>query len=111
MDSAQRKAAAAAYKERKPNAGVFRIVCAGTGQVWVGAAPGLDGIENRTRFMLRMGNHRSASLQSAWAACGDAGLSFATLETLDPGLSDYARRGRLKERLSHWSVELGAEAL
>jgi hypothetical protein len=37
-----RKAAIAAYKERKSVAGIYVIRCAASGEAWVGQAPNLD---------------------------------------------------------------------
>lgn len=56
-----RKAAVAAYKERKSVAGVFAVRCGAAGAVWVGGAPDLDKIQNRLWFQPKMGGcpHRS----------------------------------------------------
>lgn len=111
MQRSDRKAAVAEYKERKVRPGVYAMRRTETGDVWVGSAPNVDAIENRVRFMLGAGNHRSKSLQAAWRACGDTDLAFEILEALEPDLSGYARDTQLKERLERWRAELGAQLL
>ncbi len=109
--SIDRKTAIAAYKERKTIAGIFVVRCAASGQAWVGQAPNLETIRNRIWFSLRQGNHTCRSLQAAWNAHGEAGLSFAECERLEDEESAYVRNALLKERLLHWRDELGAETI
>lgn len=106
-----RKAAIAAYKERKTAAGIFAITCAATGQCWVGAAPDLATIQNRIWFALRHGGHRQRSLQAAWAAHGPDGLRFKPLESIDEESLGFVRERILKERRAEWCARLQAEAL
>ncbi len=109
--SIDRKAAIAAYKERKTIAGIFVVRCAVTGEAWVGQAPNLETIQNRIWFTLRQGGHPCRSLQAAWNAHGEAGLTFAECERLEDEETDYVRSALLKERALHWRDELKAEAL
>jgi hypothetical protein len=109
--SIDRKAAIAAYKERKTIAGIYVVRCAATGEAWVGQAPNLETIQNRIWFSLRQDNHTCRSLQAAWNAHGEAGLSFAECERLEDEESAYARSALLKERLLHWRDELKAEMI
>ena len=46
--TSDRKAAIAAYKERKTVAGVFVIRCKASSEIWVGQTPNLEKIQNRT---------------------------------------------------------------
>ncbi|MET4276026.1 hypothetical protein ABIB68_004682 [Bradyrhizobium sp. F1.2.2] len=48
-----RKAAIAAYRERKTVAGIYVIRCAASGEAWIGQAPNLETIQNRIWFSLR----------------------------------------------------------
>jgi hypothetical protein len=105
---ADRKAAIAAYKERKTPAGVYAIRCAATDQIWVGETPNLEAAENRNWFMLRMGNHHIRDLQEAWNTQGGAGFTYEVLEELDDDVPDVARRRVLGERQAHWLSELNA---
>lgn len=109
MQPADRRAATAAYKERKVRAGIYAVRCAATGQVWVGEAPNLDGIANRVWFTLRHGGHRNAAMQAAWAAHGAEGLTLEVVETLPEAESAYLLGRSLSERRIHWQAHLGAE--
>ena len=97
MTPTQRAAALAAYRDRKPPAGVYALHCAGTGQVWVGSSPDLDKIANRHWFTLGQGTHPNASLQAAFDAQGRAGFQFDILEIL-PDDTMALSRARLLEK-------------
>ncbi len=56
MKTIDRKAAIAAYKERKPAVGIYLIRCRASGQCWIGASPTLETIQNRHWFTLRQGS-------------------------------------------------------
>src|SRR6266566_5601443 len=81
MKHEQRKAAVTAYRERKTAAGIYAVVCLGSGQRWLGRAADLDSIQkpavvhpaawqlpapdaaggvDRAWGDLRNGNHRAA---------------------------------------------------
>ena len=109
--SIDRKAAIAAYKERKTIAGIFVVRCTASGEAWVGQAPNLETIQNRIWFSLRQGNHTCRSLQTAWNAHGEAGLTWGECERLAGEESAYVRNALLKERMLHWRTELKAEAI
>ena len=68
--TSDRKAAIAAYKERKTIAGIFVIRCKASAEAWVGQTPNLEKIQNRIWFTLRQGSHTCRSLQAAWTAHG-----------------------------------------
>ena len=63
MKGEGRKAAVAAYKERKVETGIYAVRCTASDQVWVGIAPDLSTIQNRLWFTLRQGT-QLASLAS-----------------------------------------------
>jgi len=111
MQMADRRAATAAYKERKTVAGIFALRCEAAGLTWVGRAPDLATIENRLGFTLRHGSHRQRSLQAAWNAHGPDAFRFEALERLEDEDIVYVRDRVLKERLAHWQAKLGAEAI
>ena len=106
-----RKAAIAAYKERKVFAGIYAVRCAASGEAWVGQALNLEKVQNRIWFTLRQGGHPCRSLQAAWNAHGEAGLTFGECERLEDEESAYVRDALLKERALHWQAELKAEAI
>lgn len=109
--STDRKAAIAAYKERKTIAGIYVVRCAASGEAWVGQAPNLETIKNRIWFTLRRGGHPCRSLQAAWNTHGEAGLTFGECERLEDEETAYVRNALLKERALHWQAELEAEAI
>jgi hypothetical protein len=106
-----RKAAIAAYKERKVAAGIYIVRCAALDRQWVGQAPDLSTIWNRLSFELRHGNNRCRTLQAAWIAHGPESFVFAEVERLDDEAIAHIRYRALKERLAHWCDRLKAEAI
>ena len=106
-----RKAAIAAYKERKSVAGIFVIRCSASSEAWVGQTPDLQKIQNRIWFTLRQGSHPCRSLQTAWTAHGPDSFAFEACERLAEEEVSYIRDALLKERVRHWRTELGAEAV
>ncbi|MCK1368130.1 GIY-YIG nuclease family protein [Bradyrhizobium sp. 62] len=106
-----RKAAIAAYKDRKTVAGIYVVRCAASGEAWVGQAPNLETIQNRIWFSLRQGSHTCRRLQAAWNAHGEAALTFGECERLEDEETAYVRNALLKERMLHWLSELKAEPI
>jgi hypothetical protein len=111
MKGDRRKAAIAAYKERKSVAGIYILRCRATGEVWVGQSPTLDTIQNRTWFTLRLGNNPNPGLQKAWNDHGAESFAFEVVERLPEEESSYVRNAALKERLAHWQTTLRATPL
>jgi len=109
--TSDRKAAIAAYKERKTIAGIYVIRCKASPETWVGRAPDLEKIQNRIWFSLHQGSHSCASLQAAWAAHGPDSLTFEECERLEEEETAYIRDALLRERVLHWRSQLGAEAV
>ncbi|MBV8977565.1 MAG: GIY-YIG nuclease family protein [Alphaproteobacteria bacterium] len=111
MKREDKKAAVAAYKERKPEPGIYLVRCAATGQSWAGAAPQLSAIWNRMSFALRQGAGSPASLQAAWREHGADSFSFEIVENMDPEDLSYSRDRILRERRDRWCETLNAEAI
>jgi hypothetical protein len=111
VDKPDRRAAAAAYKERKSVAGIYAVRCTATGQVWVGQAPNLDTIKNRLWFGLHHGGCTNPGLQRAWAAYGADSFTFEPLERLAEEAFAYARNALLRERSVHWRAQLDAQEI
>jgi hypothetical protein len=109
--TSDRKAAIAAYKERKTFAGIYVVRCTATSETWVGQSPNLEKIQNRIWFSLRQGSQSSRSLQAAWTAHGPDSLTFAECERLEQEEIAYVRDALLKERALHWRSQLGAMAI
>jgi hypothetical protein len=106
-----RKAAIAAYTERKTVAGIFVIRCKASSETWVGQTPNLETIQNRIWFTLRQGSHTCRSLQAAWTTQGADSLTFEACERLEEEETPYIRDALLKERALHWRTVLNAEAV
>lgn len=108
MNDDARKAAVAAWKERKAQPGVYAVRCAASGAVWVGAAPDLATIQNRIWFTLRHGASAHRSLQAAWTAHGADAFSFEIVERLPEEELAFIRDRQLRASLERWAEPLGA---
>jgi hypothetical protein len=108
MNTNARKAAIAAYKERKGVAGIYAVRCTASGEVWVGQSPNLDTVQNRIWFTLRVAGNLNRALQRAWDDHGAESFVFDVVEQLEEDDLAYSRDALLKERLAHWRSALGA---
>jgi hypothetical protein len=111
MKNEDKKAALAAYKERKAEPGVYVVRCTATDEVWVGAAPELSAIWNRLSFSLRQGAQTPASLQSAWKEHGPDSFTFEPVEVLTDEQLVFGRDRMLKARRADWCATLNAEPI
>jgi hypothetical protein len=111
MNATNRKAAKAAFKERKGAAGIYAVRCIPTRQVWVGAAPNLETIQNRIWFALRHGDRSFLDLQAARREHGIENLTFEELERFDDDVNPLMRKDLLKARAAHWQETLQAEPM
>lgn len=108
METRARRAAAAAYKERKVEGGVYAVRCVPTGQIWVGQWPNLEAVQTRLWFTLRHGRHPRGELLAAWRTHGEEQFSFEVLERIENEKSEYLQSAKLKERVEHWRMQLRA---
>ncbi|MEO8927719.1 MAG: GIY-YIG nuclease family protein [Caulobacteraceae bacterium] len=108
MDRPARKAAIAAYKERKAAHGVFAVICTATGEAWVGQSRHLDTQQNGLWFALKHGGSPYRSLQASWNVHGADGFRFEELERLRDDFPSLSRPNELKRRQTIWSARLGA---
>jgi hypothetical protein len=106
-----KRAARAAYKDRKPSCGIYAVKCAASRQIWVGATPTLETIQNRIWFGLRLGNSPQRLLQQAWADHGEAQFSFVELERLDVEDKGYVLDAQLKDRAGFWRAHFKADPI
>lgn len=111
MEREQKKAATAAYKERKVFTGLYVVRCSATDQCWVGRAPNLSTIGNRLEFSLRQGVCRNARLQAAWRKHGPDSVSWEELERVEDDTPAYLADQQLRKRLDYWCAVLNAEKL
>lgn len=112
MKTSERKAATAAYKERKAAIGIYAVRCLTSGQCWAGRGLDLGTVRNRLWFTLRQGGHLQASLQQAWRDHGADAFSFEVVEQLKDEDQPASLRDReLKSRLDHWVGILDARPI
>ena len=111
MTPQDKKAAIAAYKERKPAFGVFAVICNATGEAWVGTSRNVDTHQNQLWFTLRQGGCHHASLQAAWREHGEAEFRFEELDRLREDYPQIGRMDELKKRQALWRYRLRAEAI
>lgn len=111
MKNVDRKAAVAAYKEKKVEAGIYSVKCLPTGQVWLGSAPNLDKIQNRIWFSLRNNGYPGRSLQKAWGEHGASDFVFDVIDRIEEEPDNYFRAAELKKRLAEWREKLDAELI
>lgn len=107
----ERKAAVAAYKARKPAWGVYAVICAATGEAWLGSSLCVDAQKSRIWFELGLGKHRHAALQAAWNAHGESAFRFEELERLREDFPELWRDDELKKRQALWRTRLQAFAV
>lgn len=106
-----RRALAAAWKERTPLAGAYAIRCRASGGAWVGASPDLPAVENRMAFTLRMGKPPHAAMAEAFRAHGPEAFEVEFLETLPADAEDIARKRLLREMRDAWAAKLSAKTI
>ncbi len=106
-----RKAAVAAYKERKPAPGIYAVRCAASGEVWLGQAADMATIRNRQFSSLRFGGHTNRAVQAAWTLHGEASFSLEPLELLPEEEDRLLLASQLRDALARWRAELGAPAI
>ena len=111
MTPKDRKAAIAAYKERKPAFGVFVVICSATGVAWVGCSRNVDTHQNQLWFTLRQGGCRHAALQAAWREHGEGEFRFEELDRLREDYPEIGRMDELRRRQALWRERLGATAI
>ncbi|MDC7684974.1 GIY-YIG nuclease family protein [Asticcacaulis sp. BYS171W] len=111
MDSHEKKAAIAAYKERKSISGIYAVICNATGEVWVGASRNLESQQNGLWFTLRLGHHIHKPLQAAFSEHGAAAFRYEELDRIPDDYSDMARKDELKRRKALWQARLQADGL
>lgn len=111
MNKDDKKAAVAAYKERKSVAGIFAVRCIATSEVWVGQSPNLDKAQNRIWFTLRMGASTYRTLQPVWNAQDEKDFAFDVLEEIDDEPDAYTRKKILADRAAFWRDKLGGREL
>lgn len=70
------------YKQNHPPMGVYQIRNLVNDKVFVGSALNLPGIINRLQFDLKLGKHKSPSLQADWNEFGAEKFAFEILDEI-----------------------------
>lgn len=111
MKREDRKAAIAAYKERKSVAGIYALRCIASGQNWIGQAPNVETVRNRLWFTLKFGSSPHRALQKAWRDHGDKSFAFEVLERMPDDEPSFVIDSLLEERMAYWKAALDAQVL
>ncbi|MCC6919246.1 MAG: GIY-YIG nuclease family protein [Alphaproteobacteria bacterium] len=111
MKSIDRKAAIAAYKERKPVPAIYVVRCLATGEEWIGESRNIDTQQNGIWFALRQGAHLNRDAQAAWNKYGPDGFAFEVVERLPEEENPQFLRAELKARAAFWLKERSARKL
>ena|ERR1700733_10490400 len=107
-----RKAAIQAYKERRIARGIFAVRCLATGTIWVDFAMDLGAAENRTWFVLPIGDrYLDPEVFVEFRAHGAELFRYEILEKFDDDVAPLALRDLLRERKLHWLAQLNARKL
>jgi hypothetical protein len=112
MDQQSRKAAIAAFKERRSQPGIYALTCRPTGEQWVGRASDLATVWNRLSIALKMASTPHRSLQAAARQHGAEAFTFEVVERIEEADASAALVWAiLRNRLDHWRDALGATAI
>lgn len=72
-----------AYKQHKPQMGVFHIRNTETGQCLIDSSTDVSARWNRHQAQLRFGSHRNKLLQKDWNKLGESAFEFSLLSELE----------------------------
>jgi hypothetical protein len=72
------------YKQNHRQMGIWQIRNLVSEKVLVGASLNIQGIFNRHRFALNLGNHQNKTLQADWREFGSDSFAFEVLDELTP---------------------------
>ncbi|MNO40766.1 GIY-YIG catalytic domain protein [compost metagenome] len=84
MEKSKRKELAYNYAHSHRPMGVYRIVNTRNDKAYVGSSLNLDGVWNKHKFMLDIGNHDNKGLQADWKEYGEKAFVFEILEQIKP---------------------------
>lgn len=104
MDDKARRAAKAAFAERKAEWAIC-VVRIGAAR-WVTVKPDAAALDRRLGFSLRSGGAGAPGMREAFAGAGEVRVDV--VERLDDTLSPMARDRLAQKRLAHWAETLGA---
>lgn len=109
----RRKELVEAYKQMKPDMGIFRIRAREGNKCFLEVTQDLKSFINRTLFQLNMGSHPNKELQKEWTARGEEHFAVEVLEKLkydkDETKEDYSEELAILRMV--WEEKLAAEGL
>jgi len=113
MDRARRKELIEAYKQRKPDMGIFIIRPRSGEKCHIQSAPDLKGAMNGALARLEGAMHPVKELQQAWNEHGPEYFTMEVLETLpydgDEAKTDYTEELTLLQMI--WEERLAGEGM
>lgn len=83
MDKQKKKELTSAWKERHPEMGVISILCAATGDEFLGISKDTSKGYNRHRFQLSANLHQNKELQELWSTYGEDRFEYKVLSALE----------------------------
>lgn len=72
-----------AYKQHKPQMGVFQIKNMISGQLFIDFSTDVEAKWNRHLSELRFGSHRNKKLQKNWKEYGESGFKFELISEIE----------------------------
>jgi hypothetical protein len=99
----------AQYLERKKIMGIFKISFVGDENIYLGAAPDIETIQNRISFTLKHTNDNKNEIAYLYKKFGLAHMKFDILEAIEFEADNYIRRKILKEKLGQYLLALNAK--
>lgn len=97
MNQQNRKDMVAAYMEKKIPMGILQIQNMKNGKRYIVSSVNLEGMMNREKFMLNMGDHPNMELQQDWKELGSEQFSFEILDQIKPKDDQVMDRQKLKK--------------
>ncbi|MBI4853466.1 MAG: GIY-YIG nuclease family protein [Acidobacteria bacterium] len=89
------------YQQQEIQMGIYQIRNTINGKIYIGSALNLQGIINSNRFQLKMGSHKSKSLQEDWNKLSENAFVFEVLDEIKPKETTNIKE-ELNEQLNLW---------
>ncbi len=91
------------YQQQDLQVGVYQIRNTINGKIYIGGALNVQGIINSNRFQLKMGSHKSKTLQEDWNRFGEVAFIFEVLDEIKLKEGDNKKpKEELDEQLKLW---------
>ncbi len=91
------------YQQQDLQVGVYQIRNTINGKIYIGGALNVQGIINSNKFQLKMGTHKSKTLQEDWNKFGEVAFIFEVLDEIKLKEGDNKKlKEELDEQLKLW---------